>query len=168
MQSSVLQRPSRVIAARPTFLRGTPRVRAGNAAIVGKESLPLDELSIDPFNPKSIDAVAEVIVRREGYRLADLKGLTLTIFLEPKDAPGEEHEIALAIRIRRDRNGRTFTAETNVTKAWGHGETIGQAFVDCFETFLGHTAILYEHRNELSPALQHEADQVDAWQYSHR
>jgi len=115
-----------------------------------------------PFH--DIDRSVEELARSRGHTVRQIASLSFTVMLTSADT--KHTQTMLPITVRRDSPARTYTAkitDPRLSWAWGHGNTIGEAFHDCLDELSQRSQFLLDHRDELGPALQPQADGLEAW-----
>jgi len=115
-----------------------------------------------PFD--DIDVAVEELARSRGHTVRQIASLSFTLLLTSKDT--EHMRRTLPISVERDGLARTYSArvtDPRLSWAWGHGQTIGEALHDCLAELVQRSQFLLDHRDELGPALQREADGLEAW-----
>lgn len=147
---------------------GVPHWKRGSNARRAAGALPPEPDKIR-FSPRiiqrdAIDTTLEQIASHYGHDVSQIESVTLTTILTSMDADHVQRE--LPIVVRRDRGGKTFTARVSyrdLSWAWGHGETIGEAYQDCLTELDQRSAFLIKHHDELGTILQQEAAGLERW-----
>jgi hypothetical protein len=119
-------------------------------------------LAADPETSAAmVDDALATVSRQQGHSARQIASVRLTLVLESVDAPREQK--TLPIEVRRDADGNTFTAATPDLGAWGHGATVGEAFLDFLADLTERSAILMAHRDVLGPTLDRQAEALERW-----
>jgi hypothetical protein len=108
-----------------------------------------------------VDDALATVARRLGQSASQIASVQLTLVLESIDTPGERQ--TLPVEVHRDAEGESFTAVAPDFGAWGHGDTVGEAFLDFLTDLTDRSAILMAHREALGPTLQSQAEALERW-----
>ncbi|HEV7215635.1 MAG TPA: hypothetical protein VGP33_10985 [Chloroflexota bacterium] len=74
-----------------------------------------------------------------------------------------DRAVVLKVTVRRERRGSGFVARADVSKAFGGGETIGEAFIDCVNDLTERVRVFEAERDCLGPGPQQELGEIHRW-----
>lgn len=109
----------------------------------------------------TVDDVLATVSRQQGHSALQIASVRLTLILESVDTARDQ--TMLPVDVRRDADGDTFTAAAPDLGAWGHGDTVGEAYFDFLTDLSDRSAILMAHRDALGPTLDRQAAALERW-----
>jgi hypothetical protein len=160
MQAATLSHPQRVITQALTFRRRL----APDARWAVSRNSPVARVGGLATSVHDVDTAIAALAAQQGHTAADVASVRLTVLLQ-SDA-SERLQRTLMFKVTRDRDDETFTAECELPGFWGHGETFGEAFLDCLEDLSARSQILMRDRGRLGPALELQAEAIERWMHA--
>lgn len=130
MVADALTEPSQLTVRAITFKDETRGRRRAQAAAPARDRIRFTPRQIPSH---TVDEEISKIARHYGHTFDQVDTITLILRLLPVDAPNRAEAKPLTVTVRRDPNGKTYTARVSITQAWGHGESFGEAFHDCLD-----------------------------------
>jgi|GEM_PF-3627980 len=157
MVTAELPMPGRVVAEGLTFRDGV--AGHGGRPNAPRETTPRAGGLATSFD--HVDEAIEALARRQGRGAAEVASARLTVLFESDGA--QRLQRTLTFSVRRDRGEDTFTATCALPGIWGHGETIGEAFLDGLADLSARSEILARDRDRLGPRLERQAAAIERW-----
>ncbi|MGI8915244.1 MAG: hypothetical protein ACR2JY_15905 [Chloroflexota bacterium] len=137
----------------------------------GWKSAP-ERLSIRPgitpvapieLSPAAVDGFIADVARYYGHDKRQINGSTISLKLRLTRPDVPDREVVLKVTVRRERRGSGFVARADVSKAFGGGETIGEAFIDCVNDLTERVRVFEAERDCLGPGPQQELGEIHRW-----
>ncbi|GEM_PF-7037212 len=163
--TALLERLSPPIAREMHFLRPPVVTDRNWPPAIDRLSFPHKPAPTGPadHSAEAIDAFIADVLRYYGHKGEELSRITITMNLKPVDPSVKEHPDPLSIVVRRAPGMGGFMARANVSLAFGHGDTIGEAFHDCLEDLSYRAQFLEDNRSRLGPGPEKELRDLDKW-----
>jgi len=130
-------------------------LRAPDRIRVRAQPVPLDHL----------DATIETLAKHYGHDYSQVRGLSLAVAVGD-DVGGKQRTWSLALNVRRDGKTNAFVARSQVTRAFGYGETIAEAVRDCLADFSHRSQVLLSEQERLARGPEAELRDLRRWRTS--
>ena len=113
-----------------------------------------------PLSPASIDRFLSEVAQHYGHDPRQLVGAAIGVQVCLAWAHAPDRAVTLNVTIQHERHGPGFTSRANVSQAFGSGDTIGEAFVDCVDDFMERSRVLEAEQERLGPGPQREREEI--------
>lgn len=165
MALAVDDRP-RLVARKLTFVHSP-----GNAGQTDLSGIPVAESESISFTPRplpgsdlsaaAVDSAVDALARHFGHDAGHIERIVCSLSPAALGVSRRQQLRDLQLTIRRRNADPAFVARFNVTKAFGYGSTIGEAFAECMNDLQYRVRHFLGDRDRLGPALRQEAEELE-------
>lgn len=165
MALAVDDRP-RLVARKMTFVHDS-----GNTSQTDLSGIAAPEPESISFTPRplpgsdlsaeAVDSAVAALSRHFGHDADHIERIVCTLSPTALGISRRQQLRDLQLTVRRRNSDPAFVAHFNVTKAFGYGSTIGEAFAECMNDMQYRLRLFLDEGDRLGPAFRQEAEELE-------